>query len=549
MLGTRLDHYRKRLKALESERSSVLGHWRELSDNVLGFRGRFLVSDRNKAKRNTKILNNTGRLAARTLASGMMAGITSPARPWFKLGTLDPELKEYGPVTEWLHDVEIKMREVFNQSNLYNTLHSLYAELGTFGTGPIGLFFDYDNIIRSTGYTAGSYLIATNGQGQVDSFYRQYQKTVSQVVTEFGLENCSRSVRNNWERGNTESWVDLVHIIEPNSDMDRMKVGNSMPYRSAYFEYNSSDDKFLRESGFEEFPIMCPRWDLAGDDIYGTNCPGMDALGDIKVLQLHERRKSQAIDKLVDPPSQAPLSLKNQLSGGGFLPGDLTFVADTSQGIKPIYSVSPDVNALSADIREDEFRVKRAYYEDLFLMLANTDRRQITAREIEERHEEKLLMLGPVLERLHNELLNPLIMRTFRMMKRAGVLPPEPQELENSEINIEYISVLAQAQKLTAVNGIERLTGFVGNVAQIWPEARHKVDILQSIDDYAAAVGTSPHGIREDEEVDQILQSEKQQAAAAQMAEQAPGMAQAGKALSETDIESPSALSRMMGLA
>jgi len=545
----RIDHYRKRLKSLETERSPFIPLWRELSDYILGHRGRFLVTDGNKPKRNTKQHNNTAKMAARTLASGMMAGITSPARPWFQLGTLDPDLAEFGPAKIWLHDVEMKMREVFAQSNVYNQLHASYAELGTFGTAPMGVYFNRENIIRAKAYTAGSYMLATNGLDEVDTFFRKYRMTVGQVVKEFGKDNVSRSCLDNWNRGNTESWVNIIHCIEPNDDADMMSAkGTSMPYRSVYFEENQSEDKFLRVKGFEDFPIMAPRWDIAGDDIYATSCPGMDALGDNKALQLHEKRTSTAIDILVDPPKQAPIAMKNMISGS-FLPGDLEFVPDTGNGIKSMYDFKPDLNAMASISARDEDRVNKAYYVDLFLMLANSDRRQITAREIEEKHEEKLLMLGPVLERLHNELLNPLIKRTFNLMMQAGVLPEPPSDLQDTALNVEYISVLAQAQKLTAINGLERLSTYAMNLAQVWPEARHKFDAMQSIDEYAQSVGVAPRVVKDDEAAEGAIAAERQQQQAAQMAELAPGMAQAAKSMADTDVESANALTRSMGLA
>lgn len=549
-MTSRVAHYTRRLQSLESERSRIIDNWREASDYILGFRGRFLVSDRNKVKNVRKIVpNNTARMAARTLASGMMAGITSPARPWFQLGTLDPDLKEYGPVKYWLHDVQNKMRDVFAQSNLYNQLHGLYAELGTFGTAVLGVYYNFDNVIHTKGYTAGSYCLATDGADNVNVLYRKYQMSVFELVKEFGLDNVSEPVRRNWQRGNTESRVDVIHVIEPNDDADMQKPQTNFPYRSVYFEAEISRDRFLRVSGFEEFPIMAPRWDLTGDDTYGTNCPGFDAMGDIKSLQLSSRRKAQALDKLVDPPLQAPVSLKTSLAPGGFMPGDMAFVSDTSAGIKSIYDFRPDFVAIGNEIREDEYRIKRAFYEDLFLMLANSDRRQITAREIEEKHEEKLLMLGPVLERLHYELLNPLIKRTYETMLRAGVLPPAPDEINQTELNVEYISVLAQAQRLTAVNSLERLSAFAMNIAQVWPEARHKVNAMQSIDEYANAVGVSPHVINDDDTAEGMLQAEQQRAAAAQAAEMAQPLANSAKALGDTDVESATSLARAMGLA
>ncbi len=544
--------YRTRFESLKSERSDIQSYWQELSDNIAGHKGRYLVSDQNKAKRNRKILNNTGKLALRTLASGMMAGITSPARPWFKLATPSHDLMDDEEVKTWLHDVEIRMREVFNQSNVYNVLHTTYAELGCFGTAAMGVYEDFDNVIRAVPYTVGSYALGQNGKGVVDTFYREYQITVQACIDEYGEDNCSDATRQNWKRGNTEAKVDILHVIEPNRFrvMDS-KLAKNKKWSSIYMESRQTHlGKFLRESGMDMFQLLAPRWDITGEDTYGGSCPGMDALGDVKALQLHEKRKSQAIDKLVDPPLQAPISMQNQMQGGGFLPGEIEYVADMSGGgIKPIYDFRPDISALGADIREDENRVKRAFYEDLFLMLANSDRRQITAREIEEKHEEKLLMLGPVLERLHNELLNPLIKITFGTLSQAGVLPPPPEQLLDTEIKVEYISVLAQAQRQTAIAGIERVAGYISNMAQIWPEVRHKFNPLQSVDEYADAIGVSPHIIHDDDSVKQAMQQEQRATQQQQMAQEAQEMAATAKTMAETDVEAPNALTKVLGMA
>lgn len=295
------ESYNKRLEALKSERSSHIDYWRELSDNCLAHRGRFLTSDRNKGtKRNTKQLNNTARLSVRTLASGMMAGITSPARPWFRLATSNPAMLENGEVKLWLEEVESLMREVFNQSNLYNSLHTLYGELGTFATGAMGVFFDYENVIHCKVYTIGSYLLGLNGKNEVDTMYREYEMTVDQLVKEFGYENCSQAVQHAWDNGRGEAWIPIVHVIEPNDNRDNTNpMAKHKAWRSVYYEKanaKASATDYLRESGFDEFAIMAPRWDVTGEDVYGSDCPGMIALGDIKVLQLGERRSYQAVD-------------------------------------------------------------------------------------------------------------------------------------------------------------------------------------------------------------------------------------------------------------
>jgi hypothetical protein len=548
--------YNKRLEALRSERASFIPLYRELSDYHLAHRGRFLTSDRNKGfKRNTKQINNTSRLSNRTLASGMMSGITSPARPWFRLSTGDARLDDTTSVKLWLHQVQTTMYKVFASSNTYNSLHQLYSELGVFGTAAMGVFHDFDNVIWCKPYTVGSYMLGMDGQNISDSLYREYEISVAQCIKQFGKDNVSETVKKQWETGNTEAWVKIVHIIEPNDDRDMTSVKSSdKRIRSVYYEADRSvrenDDKFLRESGFDEFPIMTPRWDVTGEDVYATDCPGMTSLGDAKALQLAERRKYQAIDKLVSPPLQGPASLKNKMKGDQPAPNEVIWHADgvgAAGQLSSIYgNYRPDIDKIKQEIDEVESRIQRAFYEDLFLMLANTDRRQITAREVAEKHEEKLLMLGPVLERLHTELLDPLIDRTFNILQRNGVLPLPPPELQNRELDVEYVSVLAQAQRLVNTGAIDRIAQFTGGVAAIWPEARHKINIFQSVDDYAEALGVNPDIINSDNDATVAADAEAQARARQMMVEQGGQMADMAKTASETSLDEDNVLGATM---
>lgn len=544
--------YNKRLESLKSERSSFISLWGELSDYHLSYRGRFLTSDRNKGyKRNTKQYNNTSHLAVRTLASGMMSGITSPARPWFRLSISDTDLREYTPVKEWLHQVQTIMYRVYAASNTYNSLHQLYSELGVFGTGAMGVFSDFENVIHCTTYTAGAYMLAMNGKNEVDTLYREYEISVGQCVKEFGIENCSTSVQDNWKNGNTEVWVKVVHIMEPNDDRDMISpLAKHKASRSAYYEVGANsekENKFLRESGTDEFPVIAPRWNVAYGDIYATDCPGMTCLGDSKALQLGERRMYKVLDTISDPPLQGPSSMQNKV-GKSLRNGEIVWKSTQGEGLSPIYdNYRPDLGAVVSVNDRAEDRVRRAMYEDLFLMLANDSRRQpVTAREIAEKHEEKLLMLGPMLERMHTEGLDPLINITFNKLQVAGVLPPPPRELEDKDMNVEYISILAQAQRLVATGGLDRLGNYVAQIATVWPEARHKFDASQAIDEYAEAIGTAPKVIRSDDEVEGLQAAEAAAQAQQGAMVQGQALADTAKTASETDISEDNALGAIM---
>ena len=540
----------QRLGALQTERTDWEPHWRDLAELILPRRARFLTTERNRGKAiNTRIVDGTATLAVRTLASGMMSGITSPSRPWFRFVTRDPGLMEFGPVKAWLFEVERRMREVLAAGNLYNALHTAYEDLGVFGTAARVVVPDDEDIVRAYALPAGSYYLANGARLAIDTLYRDMSMTVGQVVEAFGLEAASHTVRNLYDRGAYDQWVEVCHAIEPRRDRDPDKAdARNKPWRSVYWEKGGDGDKLLRESGFDRFPAAAPRWHVTGYDVYGRS-PGMDALPDVKQLQLEQRRKAQSIDKLVNPPMVAPPTL--QTGHANLLPGGLTYVDELGQaqggGFRPAYQVQPRLGEMAQDIAEVQARIRQAFYADLFLMLAQSDRRQITATEIEERRAEKMLALGPVLERLQDELLNPVLDLTFEAMAEAGILPPAPPEIEGDELTIELSSMLARDQRVDAIVGIERMLGLSGNLAAADPTVLDKIDGDRVIDEYAGLIGVPPTIVRSTDDVERIRQARAQQQQVQQGIETVGQGAQAAKVLSEAKTADPNLLTAITG--
>lgn len=550
----------RRLSQLKNERDKGwLPLWRDISDHIAPDMGRWNTSDVNDGKRRDQlIINSTGRSALKILASGMFSGMTSPSRPWFKLATPDAALMEFGPVKSWLHQAELAMQDVFARSNLYNVLPTLYAEQGAFGVGAIACMPDDDEFIRFYNFTAGSYMAATSARQQVDTLYREFKMTARQMEQQFGKEALSSTVQTLLST-NPDAWVDVCHAVEPNdSRIVTRDDSRNMPIRSVYWEKSGDQDKMLRESGFKSSPIMVPRWDVNGENVYGSG-PGSVALGDTKALQLMEKRKAQMLEKGVNPPMGAPGSLRGQRAS--ILPGDITYIDQNAvgQGFAPLYQIDASwYGALRAEIMAHEERINSAFFVDLFLMISSMDDVR-TATEIAARKEEKMLMLGPVLERMNDELLDPLIDRVFSLMMEqsaprwAGLLPgnpmlpPPPKELAGMDLNVEYVSILAQAQKALGVAGIERAIGFAGNLAGISPDIVDKIDFDQAVDEYAAMLGVPPTIIRSDDDVAQMrqarAQAQQQQAAMEQMSAGIQG----AKLLSETDVSGDNALTALVG--
>jgi hypothetical protein len=441
-------HCERRLGALDRERQSWFAHWRELSNHILPRRGSFLGpvhrADRG-GKLNGGLLDTTAMLAARTLASGLMAGITSPARPWFRLGIGSPQLSELPEVRLWLDDVAARMFRVFARSNLYNALALAYEELGVFGTAAMVVVEDAKEIVRAYPLTAGEYWLAASERGSVNTLYRTLGMTTFQLVERFGRDAVSATVRERYDRGEWDHEVEVIHAVEPNEGREMGRFGNhNMPFRSVWFERTGAGEGVLDVGGFEEFPALCPRWHLMGNDVYGRS-PGMDALPDAKSLHRMQQRFAQALDKMINPPMVAPPSLRGDATNGKA--GGVTYVADpTGAGFRPAYQFTPPLDQMGAAIERRQQAVRAAFYADLFLMMSQLDDVR-SATEIAERREEKLVMLGPVLERLHDDLLEPLIGRVFQIMARAGEIPPPPSPaLDGMRLQPEYVSPMAAMQ-------------------------------------------------------------------------------------------------------
>jgi len=486
---------------------------------------------------NGAIYDSTGTIAARVLASGMMAGITSPTRPWFKLRVAGYGADEINPVNIWLASCEKRMLHVFQESNFYNSAAVMYADLAIFGTAPVIIYEDFENVIQCFNPCAGEYYIWNNENLFAGGLAREMTMTVSQTVREFGLENCSDSVKNLYKqkgKGLSQE-IAIVHFIKPNT--------GAMPSRftwyECYFERGSTgtDTPFLRRRGFFDQPFICPRWETSGNDAYGRSV-GMDALGDVKQLQQETKRKGQAIDKLANPPMVADVELKNQPAST--LPGGVTFVTKKDgAGFAPAYqNFRPPIAEMMQDITMIQQRIKDIFFNDLFLMISSLDTVR-TATEIDARREEKLVMLGPVLERLQTEAQDLIIDRVFSIMSRGGLFEDPPEEISGAAIQVEYVSMLAEAQRAANTTGMERFLAQIGNIAGVHPEVLDIPNWDRMLTRYGMVLGNDPSDINTDEEIAQIRAAKAKAQQAAQMnqvSDTSKGFADAAKNLSQTDV-------------
>lgn len=545
------EYYRRRKSALIQDRQPYEAAWRELSDNFAPFRGRWTgeSAQQKRPKTSRKIIDPTPLLAARTAASGMLAGFTSPSRVWFRAITRDIKLRENKVVSKWLDEVTRLLYDTFAGSNFYNVMPQTYEEAVVFGTGAVLVLPDPVTIVRFFPITINSYAIATNEDNVVDTIYRDITMTARSVARMFGESNCSDRIKSLLKTA-PDTLVAVTHSIEPRETFNRALLGTgSMPFVSCWWETDGAENKVLRMSGFPRFPVMVPRWSVNETDAYGYGA-GSLALGMAKDLQLSSRRKQQTKDKMTNPTLLAPSTLRNRTISQ--TSGDIVYfdaAGSDSPTVKPMHLIDPrSVQVLMEDIDGMKEGINHAFYVDLFLMLTMSDRRQFTAREVEERHEEKLLMLAPVLERFEAEMLDVAIELTFDELVRRGRMPPPPRELDNPEsIEIEYISILSQAQRAVGMGGNERLYQTAGAIAQMTGDVSvwDKIDTDQLLDETAAMAGSTPTILRDDEEVKAIRANRAKVQQQAQQAQLQQQQADTAKTLSETKTPEGSALDQL----
>jgi Bacteriophage head to tail connecting protein len=550
-----------RLSMERSWRRSWISHWSLIARFVLPRRSLWLtqggvdIPTPNSMTRglpiNQDIIDPTATLAMRVCAAGMMNGLMSASRPWFKLGPADRSIKLDGEAQDWFDECESRIYAVMAHSNFYESMATMFEDLVTYGTAPVIIYEDAQDTIRCFNPVMGEYYLANGGDFRVQMFGRIFTMTVTQIVERFGLKFCPEEIQSLWSQKGGSMAVErnIAHMIEPNYSLARpgdpitakqAKVPGGYTWAERYWVWGTSAPYPLQVRGYRgnDAPFIAPRWATSLNDAYGRS-PAMDALGDIMQLQVETRRKAELLEKHVRPPMNAPVELKN--APASILPGHLTFVSDTSKGMTPSVKVDPAaMQHITNDLKMIQDRIKVGFFNDLFMIISQMEGVQPRNElEIAERKGEKLQILGPVIEKHQNECASPAIKRIAAIMSRRKLLPQMPQSLMGMPIDIEYISMLALAQRAAATTSMERVVNMASQMNPLYQTA-DLVDGDEFMREYSERLA-SPHKIlRDDRSVQQIRAQRQQQQAQQEQLEQAkqiaPMAADAAKTLSDTQL-------------
>ncbi len=535
---------------LYAERDLWVPTFRDLADYFLPRRFPYLLEGNERSARNLqnkKIINATGTIALRTLAAGLMNGITSPARPWVRLRLAGEYEEPEGEVAEWLQDDAKRLQTVLADSNFYRNIALTYLDLGLMGTSATLTYEDFEDVVRFYNVSVGEYMVGQDHRQETSLFCRSLSQTAAQIG-EWWPDVQNAEVRRALREGGSalRKTFEICHLIEPNSGPDALP-GNFTFHERYWIKGTAQKEGWLSHKGFYERPFAVPRWDTLANDSYGTSIC-LDALPDVKALQQLELVKAKGLAKLVEPPVLAHVSLQHRPVS--LLPRGVTFVTDVNTaGVRDVHpNYNPRLDYMTAEIGEVAARIRTFLYSDLFRGISDLQTVR-SASEIEARLREQLVLLGPMLERFENEALNRIVPRVYAVMKRKRLLSPVPQGYEDRDVVIRYRSLLGDAAKAAATASTERFLTLVAQLIPVEPELRLIPDFEEILRDYASALNLPAKQLNHRDEVAEMRNQQRQMAQAQQEMQLAQGAAQTAESLANTEVGAGrNALGQMLGV-
>lgn len=547
---TKRQQYAQLMHQMKSDRSSWEKPWLDIGDYIAPYDHEFDVNDTNSGRRrDSQIINETPMQARDVGVSGLFNGLCDPTELWLALETDNRDLNKLHRVRVWLEETRDAVLAEFAADGFYSVVPEDFGAILAFGTcASLTLeSFDGAGVMWHGACPIGSYWISNNARRKVDQVARELSMSARQMQQEFPAENLSRQVISCLKSNNHEQRFSVTHIVKPNPMARRGLMSADKAFISCYYETNCADgdDKMLLEEGFDSNPFQVARWKTRGNDPWGFG-PGHYAIGSSKSLQAYEIDIALAREKQINPPLIVPPG--TNLAGLSLLPGALNVSLDAAggQGLRPLHETRFDIGAGQEAINELEGRIRDAFYNNIFLMIANDDGGKMTAREVMERAREKRLALTPIL-RLTNEYLTPKVARALEIMGKRGKLPPYPPELEGQKIRVQYKSVLAQAAMMeTSANMRSHMLNLVMPLAQMRPDVLDNYDLDDFLRKDAENSSVPASGLRSPEDVQAKREADAEEQAKAIQAEKANLAANTAKTLSETNTQDQNGLTDLL---
>jgi hypothetical protein len=539
-----------------------LTQWIDPSRGVYCF-----LENNSKALDGSLMLDTLPMDAVEVYASGFMSYMTDPSSTWFKVITGDQDLDDQHDVIDFSAAVSKVLRSIIEGSNLYPEFLNVYAEHGVFGRSPLVITHDFDTIVQSTFYTAGSYVIGKDKKGRINQFACKMRKDAMQLVDEFGIDNVNDNVKQAFSDSNQAQYFDVIWLITPNTQKERnRKDFRNMNFLSLKWIECTGDENYLSAAGFDSFPVAIARYHPKDNtQIYGGKYPGYLARPASKQLQALCRGANKIDDFNINPVFAAYGGIDvDSLYPGAIIPIDLG-MAQTTGGKVGLEQVTKNQDSNYIETRSDRQReaIKRPFLVQFFQMLSSLSDKQMTLGEVNQRYAEMVKSIAPQIlgiESFLNQVLeiilhilttNYSIIDGENVTLLESLCGPIPESLQGTEIKFRFLGILSILQRASETMSDEQLIQFITYlVSALQDPINNPMDLIDGdlmVRAYADRIGRAAN-LRGDDIVQSIRDARKQAMSAQQQQQDAQNSIQAAQVMANTPIADNTALGAVMGV-
>ena len=461
----------RRHDQLKHKRASWDSWWQEVAVYCMTRKAE-INSSRSEpsSQRDDVLFDGTMVQANIVLSNGCMSYLTPADSRWF---SYDPPafLKGVDPVEQYFRRcTEIASLELA-RSNFYTETHELYLDRGCFGTGVLYCEEGRRNLLHFRKFDVGTFSLAEDDEGYVDTLSREFNLTTRQAVQWFGYANVSEIIQKAFDSedpGQQERDHTFIHQVFPR-ESDQIEFGKkdqrNMPIASVYVE---RDKKLVvRNAGYTEQPFFATRYlRWQNEHAYGWS-PAWQALAEARQLNFLQKQLDSLAELAAFPRFLVPDTHEGQVD---YRASGVTYFDPANPAAIPREWATTGRYDYGKDRAEAKQKaINDAFHVDLFKLFANLERPQMTAREVSERASEKLIQFSPTFSRMTTELYTPLLTRVWGICIRAGAFPPPPRELmveTEGGMAIPPPQVTYSSKIALAIKGLENAS--LMNMLEMW---------------------------------------------------------------------------------
>ena len=511
---------------LTNQNANIRSYWEDIADYCLPRKG-WINSIRTKGEqlKFNFIYDSTAIIQLRKSAAGFYSNLTNPSTKWFKLEAEDKELMRQKEVATWFTLVEDKMYSIFGRTNFYKTILEFFTNYLCFGTGVVLTKESAKYKLSYQAVPIEGVNIEDDENGETVGIYNNYRMTIKQAFNEWG-GNCGKMILDKMDSRPYDE-VNILHYVSPRYRRDPSKEDSAnMPFESCWIDKDAKH--LIAEGGFNELPYAVGRFYKDAYDTMGF-APTMDCLPWIKLINAQQRTFIRASMKASDPPIQVPS--KGFVLPLNFNPGAINY-RDTKTNADALQPMIFNGNfPLTIEhIKMIEEKIKEGFFSSLFDTLTDVNK-QMTVPEVQRRISEQMVLLAPVIGGCTQDVLSPIVLRSFFTLYRNFEFPEPPPALSGQHFGVVYVSPLALASKQTEISSIDSFLGEVQAIGQVKPQVLDKINEDEVVDILAQMRSVNPRIIRSDKEVKGIRDAREQQMQQMQQMQMLQMGAQAGRDL------------------